>query len=147
MTKDREIQYDLATNFDNKLIEDQSGNYANPEPIIIRNNIFSNFYDDTGYEWRINIFALGAGNLEIYNNLFLGTNHKHMRLHRDPRKPGKSSSAKIFDNIFMDAPTIIDVDHCFYTLTDKIQNDPGDTDWTGYVKSLESRLYRKRVAD
>ena len=28
---------------------------------------------------------------------------------------------------------------------DKVQNDPGDTDWTGYVTSLESRLYRKRV--
>ena len=32
-------------------------------------------------------------------------------------------------------------------VTDKIQNDPGNTDWTGYIRSLESRLYRKRVTD
>ena len=29
----------------------------------------------------------------------------------------------------------------------RIENDPGDSNWTGYVKSLESRLYRKRVVD
>jgi 3'-5' exoribonuclease len=32
-------------------------------------------------------------------------------------------------------------------VTDKIENDPGDADWTGFVKALESRLYRKRVVD
>ena len=32
-------------------------------------------------------------------------------------------------------------------VAERTQNDPGDTDWTGYIKSLESRLYRKRLVD
>ena len=32
-------------------------------------------------------------------------------------------------------------------VTDKVENDPGDANWTSYIKSLESRLYRKKVVD
>jgi 3'-5' exoribonuclease len=32
-------------------------------------------------------------------------------------------------------------------VTDKIENEPGETNWTAYVKALEARLYRKRVVD
>jgi hypothetical protein len=28
-----------------------------------------------------------------------------------------------------------------------IENDPGDTNWTAFQRSLETKLYRKRVLD
>jgi 3'-5' exoribonuclease len=32
-------------------------------------------------------------------------------------------------------------------VTDKIENEPGDDNWTSYIKSLEAKLYRKRVVE
>jgi 3'-5' exoribonuclease len=32
-------------------------------------------------------------------------------------------------------------------VTDKIENEPGESTWTAFVKSLDSKLYRKRVVD
>jgi len=32
-------------------------------------------------------------------------------------------------------------------VTDKIENEPGDNNWTSYIKSLEAKLYRKRVVE
>jgi 3'-5' exoribonuclease len=32
-------------------------------------------------------------------------------------------------------------------VTEKIENEPGESNWTGFVKSLESKLYRKKVVD
>jgi 3'-5' exoribonuclease len=32
-------------------------------------------------------------------------------------------------------------------VTERIENEPGETNWTAYVKTLEAKLYRKRVVD
>jgi 3'-5' exoribonuclease len=32
-------------------------------------------------------------------------------------------------------------------VTEKIESEPGESNWTGFVKSLESKLYRKKVVD
>ena len=32
-------------------------------------------------------------------------------------------------------------------VTEKIENEPGESNWTGFVKSLESKLYRKKLVD
>ncbi len=32
-------------------------------------------------------------------------------------------------------------------VTNKIDSEPGESNWTGFVKALESKLYRKRVVD
>ena len=32
-------------------------------------------------------------------------------------------------------------------VTERIENEPGETNWTAYVKALEAKLYRKRVVD
>jgi iron uptake system EfeUOB component EfeO/EfeM len=32
-------------------------------------------------------------------------------------------------------------------VTEKIENEPGESNWTGFVKSLESKLYRKKVVE
>jgi 23S rRNA maturation-related 3'-5' exoribonuclease YhaM len=32
-------------------------------------------------------------------------------------------------------------------VTEKIENEPGESTWTGFVKALDSKLYRKRVVD
>jgi len=32
-------------------------------------------------------------------------------------------------------------------VTDKIDSEPGDSNWTGFVKSLDSKLYRKKLVD
>lgn len=32
-------------------------------------------------------------------------------------------------------------------VTDKIENEPGESAWTSYIKALESKLYRKRVVE
>lgn len=42
---------------------------------------------------------------------------------------------------------IDNIDAKINQVADKIDNDPGNTDWTGYIPSLASRLYRKRVVD
>lgn len=42
---------------------------------------------------------------------------------------------------------IDNIDAKMNQVANRIDNDPGNTDWTGYIPSLESRLYRKRVVD
>lgn len=32
-------------------------------------------------------------------------------------------------------------------VTGKIENEPGDTNWTAFIKGLDSKIYRKRVVD
>jgi len=32
-------------------------------------------------------------------------------------------------------------------VTEKIESEPGESNWTGFVKALESKLYRKKVVD
>jgi len=32
-------------------------------------------------------------------------------------------------------------------VTGKIENEPGDANWTGFIKGLDSKIYRKRVVD
>jgi 3'-5' exoribonuclease len=32
-------------------------------------------------------------------------------------------------------------------VTERIENEPGEANWTAYVKALEAKLYRKRVVE
>jgi 3'-5' exoribonuclease len=32
-------------------------------------------------------------------------------------------------------------------ITEKIETDPSQDNWTGFIKALDSKLYRKRVVD
>jgi hypothetical protein len=32
-------------------------------------------------------------------------------------------------------------------VTGKIDNEPGDANWTSFIKSLDSKIYRKKVVD
>ncbi len=39
------------------------------------------------------------------------------------------------------------IDAKIYQVTEKIENEPGETNWTSYIKALEAKLYRKRVVE
>ncbi|MCD4832035.1 MAG: HD domain-containing protein [Anaerohalosphaeraceae bacterium] len=42
---------------------------------------------------------------------------------------------------------IDNIDAKMNQISNIIENEPGDADWTGYVRSLEAKLYRRRVVD
>jgi len=56
-----------------------------------------------------------------------------------PRLP---ATAEAFMVYYID-----DLDAKLKQVTDAIENDPGDSTWTEWKKALQTRLYRKRVAE
>ena len=117
-------------NFNDGHIRDISGVYPKRSPVVIKNNVFTNEDNGENSEYSFNIYGTGSEDVLIYNNLFIRASANpneglDIRMHGDPREPGRPENLDIEHNIFLKSLVPVDVPNCVSILSDTQAFDLG----------------------
>jgi 3'-5' exoribonuclease len=89
-------------------------------------------------------FAMEAAGKEINKEILQSLEHIILAHHGEYEfgSPKLPMTAEAFLVGFLD-----NIDAKINQVTGKIENEPGDANWTAFIKGLDAKIYRKRVVD